>query len=164
MLLRMQCPSCNEEIDDGVANCPQCDAVVDPSAFDDSPRPSKPAAPRRPATKSGVKPVAKRPVSGAKKSVAKPKRPAPKPDAEEPLAKAGNAAGDWRSKVDPEDWNQMPASQREPAKFEADKGIVDVYWLRKSAASDQLVDLGEEKNRLLEELDGQFRIVRENLE
>lgn len=48
--------------------------------------------------------------------------------------------------------------------LEADKGIVDVYWLRKSAASDQLVDLGEEKNRLLEELDGQFRIVRENLE
>ena len=67
-----------------------------------------------------MKPVAKRPVSGAKKSVAKAKRPAPK---EEPLAKAGNAAGDWRSKVDPEDWNQMPASQREPAQFQADKGV-----------------------------------------
>jgi hypothetical protein len=123
MLPRMQCPSCNEEIDDGVAICPHCDAVVDPSAFDDSPRPSKPAAPKRPATKSGVKPVAKKPLSGAKKSVARPKRPAPKPEAAEPLAKAGNAAGDWRSKVDPEDWNQMPASQREPAQFQADKGI-----------------------------------------
>ena len=28
MLRRMQCPSCSEEIDEGVAICPHCDAVV----------------------------------------------------------------------------------------------------------------------------------------
>lgn len=48
--------------------------------------------------------------------------------------------------------------------LEADKGIVDVYWLKKSAASDQMTELGEEQARLLRELDDQFRIVRENLE
>ncbi len=48
--------------------------------------------------------------------------------------------------------------------LEADKGIVDVYWLRKSAASDQMTELGEEQARLLRELDDQFRIVRENLD
>lgn len=117
----MQCPSCNETIDDGVAVCPHCDAIVDPSAFDDSPRPSKPAAPRRPATKSGAKPVSRKPAPGAKRPPsARPKRPTPKP---EPKA-AENAAGDWRSRVDPEEWNQMPAAQRgEPEKFQADKGI-----------------------------------------
>jgi len=108
----MQCPSCNEEIDDGLAICPHCDAVVDPSAFDDSPRPSKPAAPKKPAPKA-VKPVAKKPL----------KKPAPRPAPEsskrEPEAK--NAAGDWRSRVDPNEWNQM--SQKEPEKFQADKAI-----------------------------------------
>lgn len=122
MLPRMQCPSCNEEIDDAAAICPSCDAIVDPSAFDDSPRPSKPAAPKRPATKPGAKAVGKRPVSGAKKAVSKPRRPAPR-DTDEAPARTGNAAGDWRSKVDPDDWNQMPASQREPEQFQADKGI-----------------------------------------
>lgn len=48
--------------------------------------------------------------------------------------------------------------------LEADKGIVDVYWLRKSATSEQMTELGEEQSRLLRELDQQFRIVRENLE
>ena len=46
----------------------------------------------------------------------------------------------------------------------ADKGIVDVYWLRKTAATDKMDELGEEQVRLLQELDDQFRIVRENLE
>jgi tetratricopeptide (TPR) repeat protein len=48
--------------------------------------------------------------------------------------------------------------------LEADKGIVDVYWLRKSAASDEMAALGEEQSRLLRELDTQFRLVRENLD
>jgi tetratricopeptide (TPR) repeat protein len=48
--------------------------------------------------------------------------------------------------------------------LEADKGIVDVYWLRKSDASKRMEDLGLEQARLLRELDDQFRIVRENLD
>ncbi|MDP2317277.1 MAG: tetratricopeptide repeat protein [Pseudomonadota bacterium] len=48
--------------------------------------------------------------------------------------------------------------------LEADKGIVDVYWLRKAAASDEMMVLGKEQARLLRELDDQFRIVRENLD
>jgi hypothetical protein len=124
----MQCPSCNEEIDDGVAVCPHCDAVVDPSAFDDAPRPSKPAPPRRTATKSGARPVARRTApgtgsgTGAKKSVKK-RPPAPRqtPPPEDTDEKAGNAAGDWRSRVDPEAWNEMPASQKQA--FTPDKGV-----------------------------------------
>ncbi|MFZ5475982.1 MAG: tetratricopeptide repeat protein [Myxococcota bacterium] len=48
--------------------------------------------------------------------------------------------------------------------LEADKGIVDVYWLRKSGASDEREELITEQNKLLRELDEQFRIVRENLD
>lgn len=48
--------------------------------------------------------------------------------------------------------------------LEADKGIVDVYWLLKSDASTEMVELGEEQSRLLRELDQQFRLVRENLD
>lgn len=118
----MQCPSCNAEIDDDAAICPECDAIVDPSAFDDSPRPSKPAAPKRPATKSGVKAVAKKPGAPKKPSGVRPKKPAPREEPDEER-KSGNAAGDWRSRVDPSEWNQMPAAQREPEKFQADKGI-----------------------------------------
>ncbi|MDP2306373.1 MAG: tetratricopeptide repeat protein [Pseudomonadota bacterium] len=48
--------------------------------------------------------------------------------------------------------------------LEADKGIVDVYWLRKTAVSDEMTALGREQALLLRELDDQFRIVRENLD
>lgn len=48
--------------------------------------------------------------------------------------------------------------------LEADKGIVDVYWLRKSGASDEMQALAEEQSKLLRELDEKYRIVRENLE
>jgi hypothetical protein len=116
MVARMQCPSCHEELDDGVAVCPHCDTVVDPSAFDDSPRPSKPAAAKRSVVKRGVKPVSKKPSAGPKKS-------AVKPLADRPLTKPGSAAGDWRSKVDPEDWNRKPPLQHESSPFQPDKGI-----------------------------------------
>lgn len=126
MLRRMQCPSCSEEIDDGVAICPQCDAVVDPSAFDDSPRPSKPAAPKRPATRSGVKAVAKKPVSGVKKAAVK-KKPAPRVAAADDTGETtgpSSAAGDWRSRVDPEDWKQDEMANRPPPPgFQPDKAI-----------------------------------------
>lgn len=48
--------------------------------------------------------------------------------------------------------------------LEADKGIVDVYWLRKTGASDEMQALAEEQSKLLRELDEKYRIVRENLE
>ncbi len=116
MVACMECPSCQAEIDADSAICPHCDAIVDASAFDDSPRPSKPAPAKRPGTKSGVKPVARK--AGVKKPAGtRPKRPAPQAPPPSPKA------GDWRSRVDPEDWNQMPASQREPEKFEADPAL-----------------------------------------
>lgn len=46
----------------------------------------------------------------------------------------------------------------------ADKGIVDVYWLRKSGTTDEIAALNAERTRLMRELDDQFRIVRENLD
>lgn len=46
----------------------------------------------------------------------------------------------------------------------ADKGIIDVYWLRKTSTSDQMEALNEEQQRLLRELDERFRVIRENVE
>ena len=46
----------------------------------------------------------------------------------------------------------------------ADKGIVDVYWLRKTATTDEIATLNAERTRLMRQLDDQFRLVRENLD
>jgi TolA-binding protein len=46
----------------------------------------------------------------------------------------------------------------------ADRGIVDVYWLRKSQTSDDMTTLAEDQSRLLEELDERFWILRESAE
>ncbi len=111
----MQCPSCNEEIDDDAAICVHCDAVVDPSAFDASPRPSKPAAPKKPAPRPATK-------TGAKPAVKKKKPAAPAPAKGE----SKSAAGDWKSRVAAEDWNQMPGGAGNappPQGFQPDKGI-----------------------------------------
>ncbi len=54
------CPSCSEEVDDGAAICPHCDAVLDAAAFGGEAEPApapKPAA-KRPAARPGVKPGA----------------------------------------------------------------------------------------------------------
>jgi len=48
--------------------------------------------------------------------------------------------------------------------LDADKGIVDVYWLRKTGTTDEIAALNAERSRLIRELDEQFRLVRENLE
>lgn len=48
--------------------------------------------------------------------------------------------------------------------IQADKGIVDVYWMRKAEASDEMQFMAEEQSRLLRELDEEYRIIRENLE
>lgn len=112
----MQCPSCSETIDDDAAICEHCDAVVDPSAFDDSPRPSKPAAKRPPKAPVKRKPAGKRPVG------TKPKRVPREAPAEAAAPRDESPAGDWRSRVDAEDWNQMPGGQA-PEVFTPDKGI-----------------------------------------
>jgi uncharacterized Zn finger protein (UPF0148 family) len=58
------CPSCNEEVDDGAAICPHCDAVLDAGAFGESepaPAPQKAAAKpqaRKAAAKPGAAPAA----------------------------------------------------------------------------------------------------------
>ena len=103
--------------------CPHCEAVVDPSAIDDAPRPSRSATPRR-ATSRGPPPASGRkpaPQSGAPRKRLK-KRPTPRAarpaGAEAPV---GNAAGDWRSRVDPEAWNEMPAAEKEA--FTPDRAV-----------------------------------------
>lgn len=82
----MECPSCQAEVPKGVAVCPQCDAVVDPSLFDLEPGPSKPS--------KGGRGVARKVIrKGGTGRKAKP--------ADE---------NDWRSKLSPEDW-QEPAAR-----------------------------------------------------
>lgn len=64
----MTCPSCSEEVDDGAAICPHCDAVLDASAFGDEPAEAPPSKP------------ASKPASGAR-APAKAGAPAAKPGA-----------------------------------------------------------------------------------
>lgn len=45
----------------------------------------------------------------------------------------------------------------------ADKGLVDVYWVRKSNTTDAMDMLTAEQARLLQELDERFRVMKENL-
>ena len=48
--------------------------------------------------------------------------------------------------------------------IDAEKGIVDVYWLRRMENSDERDMLVDERSELLQDLDDRFRVVRENLE
>ncbi|MFT3707434.1 MAG: hypothetical protein QM817_07175 [Archangium sp.] len=117
----MICPSCEAEVADDAAVCPNCDAVLDPSLFDASP-PDEDAPPPPPkkkpvSAKPGVKkvgpsgkPLKKKPVGGA------PKKPAPKDeDYEAPAAKKN----DWRSQISEEDWKENAG--REQEKFVVDR-------------------------------------------
>jgi TolA-binding protein len=45
----------------------------------------------------------------------------------------------------------------------ADKGLVDVYWVRKTNTTDAMDMLTSEQARLLQELDERFRVIKENL-
>ncbi len=47
--------------------------------------------------------------------------------------------------------------------LKADKGIVDVYWVRKVGVSDERKALNKEQEALLRELDGRFRLIRQGL-
>ncbi|MSQ00508.1 MAG: hypothetical protein EXR71_01285 [Myxococcales bacterium] len=48
--------------------------------------------------------------------------------------------------------------------IDAEKGIVDVYWLRRVENADERDMLVDERSELLQDLDDRFRVVRENLE
>jgi len=115
----MTCPSCGEPVADGVAICPKCDAVVDPSMFDNKPpeadgetepsaRPLRPAGAKKPGTKrpvTGGAPAAVRRTgnTGVKPAVKK-DRPGGQGMPEAPgrkLKEAPVARPDWRVKDEP---------------------------------------------------------------
>lgn len=109
------CPSCGESVDDGVAICPKCDAVVDPTMFDNKPPeedgPTYPAA--KPIRTAGAKkPGSKRPNTGTAPALRKPgtAKPVKKdrpggqgmPEAPQRMLKeAPEVRPDWRVKDDP---------------------------------------------------------------
>lgn len=47
---------------------------------------------------------------------------------------------------------------------DAEKGVVDVYWIRKSETADEQDELIAQQAKLLAELNDRFRIIRENLD
>ncbi|MFO0596864.1 MAG: hypothetical protein U0228_16235 [Myxococcaceae bacterium] len=116
----MLCPSCETEVADDAAVCPNCDAVLDPSLFDASPpdedAPPPPKKPGKVLTK-GVKKVGAKP-GVKKKPGAKPaaKRPASE-DYEPPPSKKQ----DWRAQLSEEDWKENAG--KEPVKFEVDRTL-----------------------------------------
>jgi hypothetical protein len=48
--------------------------------------------------------------------------------------------------------------------IDAEKGIVDVYWLRRMENADQQQTLVDEQAAMLHDLDARFRVIRENLD
>jgi len=46
----------------------------------------------------------------------------------------------------------------------ADKGIVDVYWVRKQQTAEEMQATIKQQAEMLTELNEQYRIIRENLE
>jgi hypothetical protein len=133
----MKCPSCNDEVPDDAAVCPNCDTVLDPSLLDAAPPESDNTSPgSRPPPRPSGKPVSK---PGAKKVVRKSapgggtgKRPAVKPSKNVGGGSAGRMPeaparpqkvekSDWRSQVSQSDWDEMQQKDRE--KFVADKGM-----------------------------------------
>lgn len=48
--------------------------------------------------------------------------------------------------------------------IDAEKGIVDVYWLRRTENAEERDMLVDERSELLQDLDDRFRVIRENLE
>lgn len=46
----------------------------------------------------------------------------------------------------------------------ADKGVVDVYWVRNTQMDDDIEALLDQRSKLLAELDNQYRIIQETLE
>lgn len=48
--------------------------------------------------------------------------------------------------------------------MEADKGIVDVYWIRKTDVGDEITRLAKERGLKLDELNSRFNVIRQKLE
>ncbi len=114
----MTCPSCGEPVADGVAICPKCEAIVDPSMFDNQPAeadgPPEPKGKVVRAASGAKRPIAKRPVDAAGMPVPRRTRavkPAVKRDRpggqgmpEAPgrkIKQAPVARPDWRAKDEP---------------------------------------------------------------
>ena len=123
----MKCPSCDESVADDVAICPKCDAVLDASLFDNTPKePDDATEPVARPLKSGPgakKPLPRRPAgsappasgrsSSAVKQPAK-ARPGGQAMPEAPgrkLKEAAAAREDWHAKVEP----RAPPKARDPA-------------------------------------------------
>lgn len=113
----MNCPSCDSEVADDAAVCPNCDAVLDPSLFDVAPpdEHAPPPPPKKPKVLTkGVKKVAPKP--GAKPGVKK-KAPPPKKQVEEEVVEKGYRATtkvpDWRDQVSEEDWKANAGREKE---------------------------------------------------
>ncbi len=97
----MECPSCQAEVPDGVAVCPQCDAVVDPSLFDLKPGPSKPSKGGR----GGARKVIRKGGTGRRPKIS----PAMKAQTLDDTKARPVDENDWRSKLSPEDYQAPPA-------------------------------------------------------
>lgn len=52
----------------------------------------------------------------------------------------------------------------ESSVVDAEKGVVDVYWIRKSETADEQSELIAQRAKLLADLNERFRIIRENLD
>jgi hypothetical protein len=48
--------------------------------------------------------------------------------------------------------------------MQADMGVVDVYWLRKSEVNEEITRLSRERSSKLQELDSQFNLIRQQME
>lgn len=158
----MKCPSCHAEAADDAAICPNCDHILDPSLFDAEPPsaeddaektgarampvarpgPSARTSAQRP---SGAKkaPPPKRPTAGARKEVARPAGPR-MPEA--PQKELKKERGDWRQKIEKEDWGPAPVPKAAPQKesIDPEDQIADVRrFIDELSSADKLALFGE---------------------
>jgi len=129
----MKCPSCHAEAADDAAICPNCDHILDPSLFDAEPPSAeddaektgarsipvaRPSSSGRPAAKPAArKPPPRKPTSGARKEVARPAGPR-MPEA--PQKELKKERGNWREKVEKDDWGPAPVPKVEPERESID--------------------------------------------
>ncbi len=163
----MKCPSCNTEVAEDAAICPNCDHILDPSLFDAEPprdiddeptgakaiptgRPvkstGKPVSGAKKAVKKPVPAGAKKPGAGAPKQVARPGGPR-MPDAPPPKLRDGNERGDWRKKVSEEDWGPAPAPRAPEApsynSLDPEDAMADVkHFIYELSMADKLALFG----------------------
>lgn len=84
-------------------------------------------------------------------------------DAQDELGRIQADAGDIATDVALVGFTQLE-SEIGQTLLEADVGIIDVYWLEKTEASDEMERLGKERASNIQQLDERFRVVRQRLE